>query len=37
MDVPFATVKAVEDVVSTILAGAKTQKEEITAAVREKF
>jgi hypothetical protein len=37
MDVPFATVEAVEEVVSTIRAAAKTQKEEVTAAVREKF
>ena len=37
MDVPFATVEAAEQVVSTIRAAAKTQKEEITAAVREKF
>jgi uncharacterized protein (TIGR00730 family) len=37
MDVPFATVDAVEEVIATILAAAKRQPEETATAVREKF
>jgi uncharacterized protein (TIGR00730 family) len=37
MDVPFATVDAVDQVIATIRAAAKTQGEDATAVVQEKF
>jgi len=37
MDVPFATVNSADQVITTIQAAARSQREEISAAVREKF